>query len=68
LDRLEAYMATGWTERPLEVSPVEQVGATPLGGRVSAVAGETLVIPTGYPPIRANDTEYRFRPGTDLSG
>lgn len=28
--------------------------------------GETLVIPTGHEKVRANDTVYRFRPGTDF--
>lgn len=28
--------------------------------------GEALVIPTGHEKIRANDTVYRFRPGTDF--
>ena len=28
--------------------------------------GETLVIPTGHEKVRANDTFYRFRPGTDF--
>src|SRR4051812_12007052 len=28
--------------------------------------GETLVIPTGHEKVRANDTNYRFRPGTDF--
>jgi Xaa-Pro aminopeptidase len=65
-DRLKAYMATGWTERPLDVSPVEQVEryAARRAALSTQFPDETLVIPTGYPPIRANDTEYRFRPGT----
>src|SRR5262245_66313887 len=67
-DRLKAYMATGWAERPFDVAPVEPVER--YAARRAALAaqfpGETLVIPTGYPPIRANDTEYRFRPGTDF--
>jgi Xaa-Pro aminopeptidase len=29
-------------------------------------AGEVLVVPTGHEKIRANDTTYRFRPGTDF--
>jgi Xaa-Pro aminopeptidase len=29
-------------------------------------AGEVLVVPTGREKIRANDTTYRFRPGTDF--
>src|SRR5690349_505823 len=28
--------------------------------------GEALVIPTGHEKVRANDTYYRFRPGTDF--
>ena len=28
--------------------------------------GETLVIPTGHEKVRANDTHYLFRPGTDF--
>ncbi|HET9036272.1 MAG TPA: Xaa-Pro aminopeptidase, partial [Myxococcaceae bacterium] len=28
--------------------------------------GETLIIPTGHEKVRANDTYYRFRPGTDF--
>ena len=28
--------------------------------------GETLIIPTGHEKVRANDTHYRFRPGTDF--
>ena len=28
--------------------------------------GETLVVPTGHEKVRANDTYYRFRPGTDF--
>jgi Xaa-Pro aminopeptidase len=28
--------------------------------------GETLVVPTGSEKVRANDTYYRFRPGTDF--
>jgi Xaa-Pro aminopeptidase len=28
--------------------------------------GDVLVIPTGHEKVRANDTNYRFRPGTDF--
>src|SRR5690349_8668685 len=28
--------------------------------------GEVLVIPTGHEKVRANDTHYRFRPGSDF--
>src|SRR5258708_4355908 len=28
--------------------------------------GETLIVATGHEKVRANDTYYRFRPGTDF--
>src|SRR5690606_2849204 len=28
--------------------------------------GEALVIPTGHEQVRANDTNFRFRPGSDF--
>jgi Xaa-Pro aminopeptidase len=28
--------------------------------------GETLIVPTGHEKVRANDTYYRFRPGSDF--
>ncbi|WP_163866833.1 aminopeptidase P family protein [Myxococcus eversor] len=31
-----------------------------------AFPGETIVVPTGHEKVRANDTHYRFRPGTDF--
>ncbi len=67
-DRLQDYMSTGWADTALEVSPVEQVEryAERRAALSAQFPGETLVIPTGYPPIRANDTEYRFRPGTEF--
>ena len=36
---------------------------TKIGARF---ADQTLVIPTGNPKVRANDTDYRFRAGTDF--
>ena len=29
--------------------------------------GDWIVVPTGNPKVRANDTDYRFRPGTDFA-
>jgi Xaa-Pro aminopeptidase len=28
--------------------------------------GEVLIVPTGHEKVRANDTQYRFRPGSDF--
>ncbi len=32
----------------------------------AAFPGETLIVPTGHEKVRANDTTFRFRPGTDF--
>ena len=48
--------------------PIENAEAFAARRRaLSAVyPGELLVIPTGHEKVRANDTLYRFRPGTDF--
>ncbi len=61
------FMTTGWAERaPEQVEP--DAGAPFRAARREALAaqfpGEVLVVPTGTYKTRANDTEYRFRPGT----
>src|SRR2546421_7114679 len=68
-DRLREFMRTGWRDRTLDVSPLPE--APQHAKRRAAVAeafpGDTLVIPSGTPPVRANDTHYRFRPGSDFA-
>src|SRR2546421_2819965 len=68
-DKLLEFMRTGWRDTELDLSPVPE--APHYAKRRSAVAeafpGETLVIPTGTERIRANDTFYPFRPGTDFA-
>ncbi len=68
-DKLLEFMRTGWRDTDLAVSPVPQ--APHYAKRRAAVAeafpGETLVIPTGTERVRANDTLYPFRPGTDFA-
>jgi len=67
-DALIDFMMRDWAPRRLEVEPIEH--AKGFAARRSALArafrGETLVIPTGHEKVRANDTMYRFRPGTDF--
>ena len=49
-----------------EVHPAATFSAarrTKIGQRFE---GHVLVIPTGNPKVRANDTDYRFRAGTDF--
>jgi Xaa-Pro aminopeptidase len=68
--RLLEFMTTGWAERE-DPLPAEHPAAPYRARRRSALAerfpGETLVVPTGGYKTRANDTEYRFRPGTEFT-
>ena len=69
-EALLAFMATGWAERS-EVLPDPDAGAPHRAGRRRALAerfpGEWLVVPSGGYRMRANDTEYRFRPSTEIA-
>lgn len=62
------FMRTGWGDSPLAVSPRPE--AVNYAGRRARLAasfpGETLVIPSGREKVRANDTLYPFRPGSDF--
>jgi Xaa-Pro aminopeptidase len=64
------FMSTGWAERPDE-QPAQAAAAPYRARRRAAVAerfpGEWVVVPTGGYKTRANDTEYRFRPGTEFA-
>ncbi len=63
-------MSTGWAPRTEEL-PAEHPAAPHRAARRRALAerfpGEVLVVPTGGYKTRANDTEYRFRPGTEFA-
>jgi Xaa-Pro aminopeptidase len=67
-DAFKQFMATGWLDQPLPVQP--QPWAPRHAARRAAIAaqfpGETLVIPSGREKVRANDTLYPFRPGSDF--
>jgi Xaa-Pro aminopeptidase len=68
-ENLRKFMMTGWATPPgTPASPVE--GAERFAARRGALSrafpGETLIVPTGHEKIRANDTAYRFRPGTEF--
>jgi Xaa-Pro aminopeptidase len=62
------FMRTGWADVELPVSPLPQTANfTKRRAALSAAfAGETLVIPSGYEKVRANDTDYPYRPGSDF--
>ncbi len=68
-ENLLHFMMTGWATAPrTPAAPVE--GAAHFARRRAelsrAFPGETLVVPTGHEKVRANDTAYRFRPGTEF--
>lgn len=63
------FMVTGW-KAPSGKLPPKIRGHERFHARRRALSalfpGEALVIPTGHEKVRANDTNYRFRPGTDF--
>ncbi len=68
-DKLLEFMRTGWRDSTLAVSPASE--AIRYARRRATVAaaypGESLVVPSGTQRVRANDTEYRFRPSSDFA-
>jgi len=63
------FMVKEWKPASGEPTPRLQ-GYEAFAARRRALSrlfpGETLVIPTGHEKVRANDTNYRFRPGSDF--
>ncbi|MEJ3745408.1 aminopeptidase P family protein [Actinomycetes bacterium KLBMP 9797] len=64
-----AFMRTGWRDDPLDVArrPEADNHAQRRAALSAAFPGETLIIPTGHEKVRANDTTYPFRPGSDFA-
>jgi Xaa-Pro aminopeptidase len=62
------FMRSGWRDDPLAVTPAPEVPnyAKRRAALSEAFPGETLIIPTGGEKVRANDTDYPFRPGSDF--
>jgi Xaa-Pro aminopeptidase len=61
-----AFMRTGWGDRELDLPrhPVAEHAARRRARLAEAFPGERLVLPAGTFKVRANDTDYRFRPDT----
>jgi Xaa-Pro aminopeptidase len=61
-------MTSNWAPAnpSFEVHPAATFCATRRERIAELFAGRTLVIPTGNLKVRANDTDYRFRAGTDF--
>jgi Xaa-Pro aminopeptidase len=66
-ERFVEFMRTGWRDTTLDVGLLPQAPhhAKRRAALAQAFPGETLVIPSGRERVRANDTEYPFRPGSD---
>jgi Xaa-Pro aminopeptidase len=62
------FMRGGWRADPPVVTPLPEVPnyAKRRAAVSEAFPGETLIIPTGVEKVRANDTDYAFRPGSDF--
>ena len=67
-ERLLAFMRTGWNDTTLAVTPSPAVPnyAARRAAVSAAFAGLTVIVPSGHEKVRANDTTYPFRPGSDL--
>ena len=67
--KLLEFMMTDWKPQTSEL-PAPHPHAAVFAARRQALAakfpGETLIIPTGHEVTRANDTHFRFRPGSDF--
>jgi Xaa-Pro aminopeptidase len=68
--KLLEFMATGWADRGTAL-PAEGEAAPYRRARRQRLAerfpDEVVVVPSGGPKVRANDTDFRFRPGSDFS-
>ncbi|HYL72086.1 MAG TPA: aminopeptidase P family protein [Candidatus Dormibacteraeota bacterium] len=67
--RLVQFMSEKWAP-PVELPSDPHPGTDHMRTRreqlSGAFPGRNLVIPSGVPSVRSNDTEYPFRPGTDF--
>jgi Xaa-Pro aminopeptidase len=65
---LKRFMTTQWKPRTHKVAPLKtaKVHAKRRDLLSKLFPQEALLIPTGHEKIRANDTVYRFRPGSDF--
>ena len=66
---LVEFMTSDWIDRPVEraVHPESNRFAQRRETLSNAFPGEYLVIPAGRERVRANDTNFRFRPSSDFA-
>jgi Xaa-Pro aminopeptidase len=63
------FMSSGWVDAPITVSTIPQLER--FAARRAAVSrafpDAYIVVPSGTEKIRANDTNFRFRPSSDFA-
>jgi Xaa-Pro aminopeptidase len=62
------FMLKNWKSAPAKLPKLRDVEGFRARRRALSklFPSETLIIPTGHEKVRANDTYYRFRPGSDF--
>jgi Xaa-Pro aminopeptidase len=68
--KLLEFMSTGWADRPRPRTGAQEASPLRAERRARLAAqfpGEVLVVPSGGHKVRANDTDFRFRPGSDFT-
>src|SRR5689334_822945 len=63
------FMSTGWVEAPITVATIAQMErfAARRAALSRAFPDAYIVIPSGTEKVRANDTNFRFRPSSDFA-
>jgi len=64
------FMSTGWAPQADQVggpSPAAPFHARRRAALSARFPGQWLIVPAGGLKVRANDTDHRFRPGTDFA-
>jgi Xaa-Pro aminopeptidase len=68
--KLLDFMLSGWADRDASLPAEGEAAAYRRARRARLVErfpGEVLVVPSGGAKVRANDTDFRFRPGSDFT-
>jgi Xaa-Pro aminopeptidase len=68
--KLLEFMSTGWADRDGTLPSAGAAAPYRLARRrrlAERFPGEVVVVPSGGMKVRANDTDFRFRPGSDFS-
>lgn len=63
------FMATGWVDAPITASAISEMERFRARRKAlsRAYPGVYLIIPSGTEKVRANDTNFRFRPSSDFA-